>query len=164
MTSTFPGMYTSILPFDTFHKGIAPRSRQHMYIYSAIGEEPSPPDANLEACAHLYHSDRESVWSIMRQYELLEVLDIASSLSHTVIFHTGPDKIKFHDTRGRRWFYLETGSERVGDGRGLHKGRIYDRDGNHIASTIQDGAIRLKWKNEEQRRLKEERMNSDAKL
>lgn len=164
MTTTFPGLYTSILPFDEYHKDIAPRSRHSMYIYSTISDDTSPPDPNLAACAHLYHSDRESVWSIMRQYELIEVLEIASSLSHTVIFHTGPDKIKFHDVRGRRWFYLETGSDRVGDGRGVHKGRIYDRDGNHVASTMQDGAIRVKWKTEEQKRLKLERMHGGPKL
>jgi acyl-CoA thioesterase len=116
-----------------------------LYIFSAIYDEDSRSDPNLEACAHLYHSDRESIWSILRQYELLDVLEVASSLSHTVIFHAGAKKLRFKDGDGkRRWFYQETWSKRLSDARSLHEGRIYDSDGYHIASTMQDGAIKLK--------------------
>lgn len=163
--NTFPGMYTSILPFNKIHSDQPAFERNCMYIYSS-NSTPSPaPDYNLEACAHLYHSDRESVWSILRQYELLDVLEVASSLSHTVQFHVGGDKLRFHDKNGkRRWYYLETHCKRVGDGRGLHEGQIYDREGNHVASTMQDGAMKLKWKSEEQKIEREEKIRRDAGL
>jgi acyl-CoA thioesterase len=144
-TPFFAGVYTSILDFEKVHKHQAPLDRQNLYIFSTIYEDAEPADPNLDACAHLYHSDRESIWAILRQYELLDVLEVASSLSHTVIFHAGSEKLRFRGGEGaRKWFYQETWSQRVSDGRSLHEGRIYDGDGYHVASTMQDGAIKLK--------------------
>jgi acyl-CoA thioesterase len=138
-------MITSVLDMDDFHQKQPPLSRRNLYVYSSLdNKKSSPPDPNLEACAHMYHSDRESVWGMVRQFELLDVLDFAASLSHTIIFHAGPDKLSFRGKEGQRWFYLETGAERLADGRGLHQGKIYDADGYHVASTMQDGAIRLR--------------------
>jgi acyl-CoA thioesterase len=144
-TSGFAGVYTSVLDFEKVHKQLSPLDRHNLYIFSTIYDDNSPSDPNLDACAHLYHSDRESIWSILRQYELLDVLDVASSLSHTVIFHAGADKLGFRDSEGKRkWFYQETWSKRLSDARSLHEGRIYDGNGYHVASTMQDGAIKLK--------------------
>jgi acyl-CoA thioesterase len=164
MSTTFPAMFTSFLPFEALHKTQAPIDRTNLYIYSAQGEPTSTPDPNLDACAHLYHSDRESIWSILRSYELLDVLTVASSLSHTVIFHGGPEKLAFHDSRGRRFFFQETFGRRLSDGRGLHEGRIYDGDGNHVVSTMQDGAFKLNWKSEEQMKKREQRLQKPYKL
>jgi Thioesterase-like superfamily len=144
-SSAFAGVYTSILDFDKVHKQLSPLNRHNLYIFSTIYDDNSPFDPNLDACAHLYHSDRESVWSILRQFDLLDVLDVASSLSHTVVFHAGADKLRFRGEDGKRkWFYQETWSKRLSDARSLHEGRIYDGNGYHVASTMQDGAIRLK--------------------
>lgn len=144
-TIGLPAVYTSIIDFTEVHQRLAPLDRHNLYIFSTIYDDDSPPDPNLDACAHLYHSDRESVWSILRQYELLDVLDVASSLSHTVVFHAGANKLRFKGLDGkRRWFYQDTWSKRVSDGRSLHEGRIYDENGYHVASTMQDGAIKLK--------------------
>jgi len=139
------------------HKQLAPLDRHNLYIFSTIYSEDSPVDPNLDACAHLYHSDRESIWSILRQYELLDILDAASSLSHTVIFHAGAaDRLSFKGKDGkRRWFYQETWSKRMSDARSLHEGRIYDASGYHIASTMQDGAIKLKKTGAEEFRRRE---------
>jgi acyl-CoA thioesterase len=152
-------MYTSFLPFEALHKTQAPIDRTSLYIYSTQGPQVSPADPNLDACAHLYHSDRESIWSLLRNYEFLEVMEAASSLSHTVIFHGGPDKLAFHGPEGRKWFFQETTGRRVSDGRGLHEGRIYDADGNHVVSTMQDGALKLKWKSNEQMKAQEAKLN-----
>jgi hypothetical protein len=164
MSTTFPAMYTSFLPFEALHKHQDPIDRTNLYIYSTQGEATATPDPNLDACAHLYHSDRESIWSILRSYELLDVLSVASSLSHTVIFHGGPEKLAFHDSRGRRFFFQETFGRRLSDGRGLHEGRIYDGDGNHVVSTIQDGAFKLDWKSEEQMKKREQDLQKASKL
>jgi acyl-CoA thioesterase II len=157
-------MYTSALPLKALQKQQTPISRKNIYIYSTISEATSDQDPNLAACAHLYHSDRESVWSILRQYELLDVLDSAASLSHTVIFHGGAEQLKFHNASGRRWFFLESWSKRVSDGRGLHEGRIYDREGNHVASTMQDGAIRLSFGSEDEKKTREEQIRRRSNL
>jgi hypothetical protein len=154
-------MYTSFLPFETLHKSQSPIDRTSLYIYSTMGEpDPSKPkDPNLDACAHLYHSDRESIWSVLRNFEILDVMEAASSLSHTVIFHGGPEKLAFHGPQGRRWFFQETTARRVSDGRGLHEGRIYDGDGNLVVSTMQDGALKVNWKSDEQKKKREARLN-----
>lgn len=166
-TNAFAGVYTSILNFEKVHKKLEPLDRHNLYIFSTVYDDDSPSDPNLEACAHLYHSDRESIWSILRQYELLDVLDVASSLSHTVVFHAGADKLKFRGPEGRRrWFYQETWSKRLSDARSLHEGRIYDGNGYHVASTMQDGAIKLKPVGTEGFRKREKMIlgKSEAKL
>jgi acyl-CoA thioesterase II len=148
IVKSFPGMITSVLNMEEFHKNQHPLLRRNLYIYSTLDEKKLLPiDPNLEACAHMYHSDRESVWGIVKNFDLLDVLDFAASLSHTIVFHAGPDKLGFRGAEGRRrWFYLETGADRLADGRGLHQGKIFDESGYHVASTMQDGAIRLSSK------------------
>lgn len=143
----FPGIHTTLLPFEELYKTLAPIDRKSLFIYTTISDEKSEQehDPNLEACAHLYHSDRESIYSMIRQYELFNILGAASSLSHTVTFHVGADQLRFRGESGkRRWFWSETGVKRVADGRGLHDGRIYDSDGVLIASAMQDGMLKLK--------------------
>jgi acyl-CoA thioesterase len=91
-------------------------------------------------------------------------MDSASSLSHTVIFHAPLEQLSFRQNGKKKWFNLETGGKRIGDGRGLHKGRIYDSEGTHLISTMQDGAFRLKWKSEEEKLERQKWMMSDPKL
>jgi acyl-CoA thioesterase II len=165
LTQSFPGMITSVLNMDDFHKDQHPLLRRNLYVYSTLNEKTSSPiDPNLEACAHMYHSDRESVWGIVRNFELLDVLDFAASLSHTIVFHGGPDRLGFQGTEGRRWFYLETGADRLADGRGLHQGKIFDASGYHVASTMQDGAIRLSSKSANDMAERQRKLQISVKL
>jgi acyl-CoA thioesterase len=101
---------------------------------------------------------------VVRQYSLLDILDSAASLSHTVIFHEIPEKWAFRVGNERKWYYLETGSKRVSDGRVLHKGRIYDANGNHLISTMQDGAIRLRFNDDEEKQQRQMQIQNDSKL
>lgn len=90
----------------------------------------------------------------------MDVLDVASSLSHTVIFHVGGDELSFYDRGGRkRWFYQETKSRRISDGRALHEGKIYNHAGVLVATTMQDGAFKLKEMTEGERRRREKYLN-----
>lgn len=150
---------------EELHKKQEAIARENIYAYSSVYDDDEPRDANLDACAHAYHSDRESVWGIVRQFGLLDVLDSAASLSHTVTFHTGAEQIAFRNEDGsRRYFYLETGCERLADGRGLHQGRIFDESGNHVATTLQDGAIRLRWKDEAIKKERIKRLEASSVL
>jgi acyl-CoA thioesterase len=145
LTPFFPGLQTSVLPLPKLHEQHRPLDRQNLYIFTALTEHSADPDYNLEACAHLYHSDRESIFAIVKSYELMDVLDVASSLSHTVVFHVPGDELSFHDKSGRRrWFYQETQSKRISDGRALFEGKIYNRAGTLVATLMQDGAFKLK--------------------
>lgn len=146
LTPFFPGLQTSVLPMPKVHeKQGTPLHRENLYFFSALSEPSADPDYNLEACAHLYHSDRESIFAIVKSYELMDVLEVASSLSHTVVFHVGGEELAFHDKNGnRRWFYQETKSQRISDGRALFQGKIYNRAGVQVATMMQDGAFKLK--------------------
>ncbi len=151
----FPGLMTSVLPFETHLHRLAPLDRKHLFLYTAIPLSDSKDgsvaavdeddDLALQAAGHMFHSDRESVWSVIRQFDLFDVMQFGSSLSHTVTFHGGPEVWRFKDkeTGRQKWFMLETGSRRVSDGRMLLGGRIFDEDGNHIATVMQDGSARL---------------------
>lgn len=43
-----------------------------------------------------------------------------------------------------RWFCQEAWTGGAQNGRGLHESRMWREDGLHVASTIQDGMVRLK--------------------
>jgi acyl-CoA thioesterase len=103
--------------------------------------------------------------AIIKSYELTDVFDAALSLSHTVVFHVGGEGLSFHDRSGqKRWFYQENKSERIADGRALHKGKIYSRDGVLVATTMQDGALKLKPMTEAERKRREKWLNNPLKL
>jgi acyl-CoA thioesterase II len=165
ISNFFPGLLISVLPLEKLYCQQRPLDRTNLYFFTAHTAPSADPDCNLEACAHLYHSDRESIFAVIKSYELMDILANASSLSHTVIFHVGGEELSFHDKSGRkRWFYQETKSKRISDGRALHKGKIYNRDGVLVATTMQDGAFRLKPMTEAEKKRREKRLNNPPKL
>jgi acyl-CoA thioesterase len=124
-------------------------------------------DANLHAVAHLYASDRNSLFIIPNLLGVGDKFTRMASLSHTVIFHVGVDQLLVPDepvdkppnaaptqrsasgpsekSKERKWFMQESWTTRATGGRGLHTSRLWDpATGVHLATTIQDGLIRLK--------------------
>jgi hypothetical protein len=162
------------------HKHQKPIERQNLYIYTSVQRESeTETNSNLDACAHLFHSDRErqgqrikipfsankySMWGITRQYELFDKVNGAASLMHTVIFHTNLDQIVFHQDGKTNWYYCETWSNRIADGRVLHRGMVYDAEGNHLITTIQDGAMRFNWENDDERLKRQNEILKNPKL
>ena len=69
-----------------------------------------------------------------------------ASLSHTVIFHTDRDELSMVDSKNGQpyWFCQEAWAGGARHGRGLHESRMWRDDGLHVASSIQDGMVRLK--------------------
>ena len=61
---------------------------------------------------------------------------IMASLDHAMWFH--------RDFRLDDWMLYTCDSPSTGGGRGLARGMIYDREGNLVASTAQEGMIRLR--------------------
>ncbi len=49
-----------------------------------------------------------------------------------------------HTTSQAHWFCQEAWAGGSRHGRGLHESRLWREDGLHIASTVQDGMLRLK--------------------
>ena len=69
----------------------------------------------------------------------------AASLSHTVILHADAAEMNLINTKTgeAHWFCQEAWAGGIGHGRGLHQSRMWRDDGLHIASSIQDGMVRL---------------------
>ncbi|EEP78492.1 predicted protein [Uncinocarpus reesii 1704] len=116
---------------------------------------------NLHVCAHLFASDRNSLyliaWALRRAHRIKRI----ASLSHTVIMHTHGPAMRMIDWdrfdreagadgtadlgegKGRKWFTIEAGTTRSGENRVLHQGQIWGADGTLVATTIQDGLLRV---------------------
>ncbi|MGN5238548.1 acyl-CoA thioesterase [Rhodococcus sp. SJ-3] len=59
-----------------------------------------------------------------------------ASLDHTVWFHT--------PFRADEWHLYEQEGSWMGNGRGLSRGHLFDREGNLVASTAQEGLLRFR--------------------
>ena len=69
------------------------------------------------------------------------------SLDHTIYFHR-PREVKADD-----WLFAEMSSPWAGDGRGLVFQRIWNKNGVHVATCIQEGLARLVQKGESVKEL-----------
>ena len=150
-TPSFPGLNMSLLPMKAYNDGRAPLDRRHVFFYTPLGPLPSAPsNPNMHACAHLYASDRESLFVVLRHLKLARHCKQMKSLSQTVIFHAAEQALSACDQDGKaRWFCQEVWTDRVGDGRCTHHSRIWDQDGRHIATTTQDGLMKLSFDDED---------------
>lgn len=138
---------------DAYNANKPPLDKKNLKYYSVRHPETMPSvhsDPNLHLCAHLYASDRNSLFVISNHLGVGNDYSQIASLSHTVIFHTdhcAPEEFSMLDpsTGQARWFVQEAWTGGARHGRGLHETRIWkDEDGFQIASSIQDGMMRLK--------------------
>ncbi len=159
----FPGVEVRKVDMGAFNAGFgnsdtAGRWRQ-LSFYRLItddvtdinGDGNETSTLNLHACAHLYASDRNSLFLIARALDLADQPVAMSSLSHTVIFHADPPALSMCDDRGAAiWFLQEAWTENGGSNRASHESRLWrwqhhDGDGREeiVATTKQDGVIRV---------------------
>lgn len=127
-------------------------------------------EANLHAIAHLYASDRNSLFVVGNHLDIARDAIRIATISHTVIFHVGIEQLLFSNepadepanaaptekvdgsenapdaaSKSRKWYLQEVWTSRAEGGRGLHRSRIWNPDtGVHLATTIQDGLVRFK--------------------
>jgi acyl-CoA thioesterase II len=66
-----------------------------------------------------------------------------ASLDHSMWFHA--------PARADEWLLYDMHSPRTSGGRGMAFGRIYSRDGTLIATTAQEGILRLSKREQEKR-------------
>lgn len=101
------GLHLRKADMRAWNDGKAPAEKRQLTFYTLRGElpnatAPSPPppqstgikmsvtrEANMHACAHLYASDRNSLYIIPNHLSLGRAYTRMASLSHTVIFHVG---------------------------------------------------------------------------
>jgi hypothetical protein len=127
---------------------ITSRWRQLLF-YRLIQDDDSnvndPVDLNLHAAAHLYASDRNSLFLIQRAAGYQDVRTTMASLSHTVVFHGLAEHLCMVDDSGKsKWFVQEAWTSGSGDKRGTHNSRLWDYEaGRVLATTLQDGMLRF---------------------
>lgn len=161
----FPGLHSTKVDMVPYNASLHPLDRRQLQYYAIIGPERMPSirqDPNLHAAAHLYASDRNSLFALTNLLDIGDDYMQMASLSHTVIFHTNPDQLStltaeaswgaraVASERGalsekvkNKWFCEEAWVTRNGVGRCLRESKIWDDKGVHIATSMQDGLVRL---------------------
>ncbi|MFV2020736.1 acyl-CoA thioesterase [Micromonospora sp. LOL_023] len=95
-----------------------------------------PDDPLLHACVLTYASDLTLLDSVLSVHG--EVWGpggvVGASLDHALWFH--------RPFRADEWFLYDCWSPSAAGGRGLATGRMFTRDGRHIASAVQEGLVR----------------------
>lgn len=98
---------------------------------------PMPDDANLHRAALAYASDYTILESILRKHGLSWVTPGMSvaSLDHAMWWH--------RPVRVDQWLLYVQESPSAQGARGLATGKIFDREGRHVASVAQEGMVRI---------------------
>lgn len=179
----FPGLQCRKVDMREWNATRHPMERRQLIFYRMIfdrekGEEEKEEEGmnmNMQLCAHLYASDRNSLFIVANLFDLGDLFTNMSSLSHTVIFHAEEGEMRFgtpktsasktttttttstkrtkspfhkannnnNDGGGGRWFCMEVFGSRIHGGRAVHNCRIFNDEGTHIATCMQDGLIRF---------------------
>jgi acyl-CoA thioesterase len=150
----FPGLECRKVDMAAYNKDRHPLDRRQLIFFRTIGD--LPDDDNMHLCAHLYASDRNSLYIVANHFELADHYTGMGSLAHTFIFHSpmrsmllgsaglkvGSSASHLYDRDGR-WFCMEISGNRLGGGRAVHNCRIWNSEGEHVATSMQDGMVRM---------------------
>lgn len=142
-----PGLDTRKVEMAPHNEPLSPFQRRQLYYYRVIGT--LPPDPNLHACAHLYASDRNSLFIVANHLDVGKSFQQGytqmGSLSHTVVFHVPATDLMMIKDEGaeRLWYCKEDWTTRAGGGRGIHNSRLVGPGGIHVASSWQEGMVRV---------------------
>jgi acyl-CoA thioesterase len=155
----FPGVDIRKVDMNAYNHGLGSPDQagewRQLSFYKLIKDDEDEHDSddetstfNLHACAHLYASDRNSLFLTTRALGFEDQIVAMSSLSHTVIFHGDPQSMRMCDKKGRAtWFLQEAWTENGGLNRGCHESRLWtcrdDGLDEIIATTNQDGMVRV---------------------
>lgn len=156
---SFPGVKVRKVNMDSYNRTPRTPDRagewRQLSFYGLIRDDKEEFDShdetstlNLHACAHLYASDRNSLFLIPHALGFEDQVVAMSSLSHTVIFHGDQAQLHMFDRQGKPiWFLQEAWTENGGLNRACHESRLWrcNEDGKDeiIATTKQDGMIRV---------------------
>ena len=163
--AAFPGVETRKVDMGRYNGHVEPgggrdaeqtgRYRQLLFYRLIQDEESDSHDGeakveeehglNLHAAAHMYASDRNSLFLIQRALGYETVRTTMASLSHTVIFHGPADRLCMVDKEGQsKWFVQESWTSHGGDNRGCHNSSLWSvESGRVIGTTVQDGMLRF---------------------
>ncbi|KAK0125333.1 hypothetical protein ONS95_000644 [Cadophora gregata] len=155
LANTFPGLTMHRVDMSSFNSSLSPMSYRQLTYYTPLGRIPSS-SPNLHACAHLYASDRNSLYLITNALKTGEIVRQMGSLSHSVVFHVPIQDLLVKEGE---WCVQEAWTPRSGSGRGVHESWIWKledgEEGNrrdvHIASSWQEGLVRYSEERSEQK-------------
>ena len=147
----FPGLENTQVDMTAYNKDKHPLDRRTLMFYRVIGQLPLDP--NLHRCAHLYESDRNSLFHVANHMDVGDVYTQMGTLVHTTMFHSTTKNLMFGPSENRnspmdnasakgRWFAHEDWFDRTSNGRTLYHGRLLAADGTHVATVVQDGMLR----------------------
>ncbi|KAK3067000.1 hypothetical protein LTR53_016373 [Teratosphaeriaceae sp. CCFEE 6253] len=153
-TDAFPGLKLHKVDMDAYNSSKPSHGLEHKNLkwYAVRGDMPRvEDDPNMHVCAHLYASDRNSLFVISNHLGVGDDYSQMGSLSHTVIIHGTAAELEMTDraTNEPRWFCQEAWTGGSRQGRGTHQSRMWADDGLHIATTLQDGMVRLREEGKE---------------
>ena len=148
----FPGLESTKVDMTPYNADKHPLDRRSLMFYRPIGLLPSDP--NLHLVAHLYASDRNSLYIVTNHLDAGDLYTQMSSLVHTTIFHSSMESLAFRPsdeknspmddkTGSGRWFCKEDFTSRAACGRVMFHSRVWAPDGTHVATEMQDGMVRF---------------------
>jgi acyl-CoA thioesterase II len=142
----FPGLTMKRVDMSAYNDPREPLERRQLIFYRPIGELPS--DLNLHMCAHLYASDRNSLFIVANHLGVGGSFSQMGSLTHTVTFHANLKDLRFErneppNSSQGNWFCKEDGTDRASVGRANFHSRVFSPDGVHVMSIVQDGMVRI---------------------
>ncbi|GAY10578.1 acyl-CoA thioesterase II [Pseudonocardia sp. N23] len=94
-----------------------------------------PDDPLVHLCVLTWASDMMLLSSVVARHDMGATQVQMASLDHTMWFHA--------PVRADEWLLYECWSPAASGGRGLATGRFFTRDGTMVASTAQEGLVRL---------------------
>jgi hypothetical protein len=143
----FPGLEMRKLDLSTHNAPLHPSRWTALHFYRPIGCI-SADLPNLHVCAHLYASDRNSLFLVSNAVGFGDEVGNMGSLSHSVVLHVRSEELLLQEGE---WYIQEAWTPRSGEGRGVHESRIWNSKGVNIASSWQEGMVRKAEREEEQR-------------
>ena len=100
------------------------------------GDGALPDDHLLHQCMLTYASDLTLLGSVLARHDLTATSEVQmASLDHAVWFHCG--------FRADEWLLYEVYSPVASGSRGLSTGRFFRQDGALVATTVQEGLVRV---------------------
>ena len=120
-------------------------TKEQMIWMKAMGQ--LPPDLSIHQSVAAYCSDHYLLYTTLQGHDVSPIngLKMIASLDHAIVSCLEYSKKQwFHEPfRSDEWLLYEMESTRAIGGRGLVYGRIFTRDGRLVASTAQEGVIRV---------------------
>nr|POF18616.1 acyl-coenzyme a thioesterase 8 [Quercus suber] len=147
LNDALPGLDMPKVDMRDYNAMRHPLERRQLTFYRTIGPLPSPPSSpNLHLCAHLYASDRNSLFHVVNLFDVADRWTAMGSLSLHVVFHAPLAALLFRAStppQDAGWFVKEDSSDRISGGTGLCHSKLYAPDGTHVATCLQDGLMRF---------------------